>query len=64
MFVSKTSMSPEGDVRSYELKKQIEVVKDCRSVTKKDLKYNDATPKITVDPETLVSDSPSLSNIH
>lgn len=58
MFVSQASISQEGDVPSYNLKKQIEVVKDCRSVTKKDLKYNDATPNITVDPETLVSDCP------
>ncbi|KAI1070645.1 hypothetical protein LB507_006639 [Fusarium sp. FIESC RH6] len=53
MFVSQASISQEGDVPSYNLKKQIEVVKHCRSVTKKDLKYNDATPNITVDPETL-----------
>jgi urease len=26
-------------------------VRNCRSVTKKDMKWNDATPKMTVDPE-------------
>ncbi|KIL90174.1 urea amidohydrolase alpha subunit [Fusarium avenaceum] len=54
MFVSQASISREGDVPSYNLKKQIEVVKNCRSVSKHDLKYNNATPKVTVDPKTLV----------
>ncbi|WZH42201.1 Urease [Fusarium acuminatum] len=54
MFVSQSSISREGDVPSYNLKKQIEVVKNCRSVSKHDLKYNNATPKVTVDPKTLV----------
>ena len=55
MFVSQASVAEGGDVHSYNLRKQIEVVKNCRTVTKHDLKYNDATPKIEVDPETLVS---------
>lgn len=55
MFVSQASISREGDVPSYNLKKQIEVVKNCRSVLKHDLKYNNATPKVTVDLKTLVS---------
>lgn len=55
MFVSQASAAKGGDVHSYNLRKQIEVVKNCRTVTKHDLKYNDATPKIEVDPKTLVS---------
>jgi urease subunit alpha len=39
-------------VASYGLTKQIVAVKNCRSLTKKDMKLNDATPKIEVDPET------------
>lgn len=54
MFVSKGSVSPTGAVNSYNLKKQIEVVKNCRAVTKYDLKFNDATPKVVVDPKTFV----------
>ncbi|EMT69639.1 Urease [Fusarium odoratissimum] len=55
MFVSQASIAQGGDVHSYNLKKQIEVVKNCRTVKKCDLKYNSATPKVEVDPETLVS---------
>ncbi|RKL27489.1 Urease [Fusarium proliferatum] len=54
MFVSQASIAQGGDVHSYGLKKQIEVVKNCRTVKKSDLKYNSATPKVEVDPETLV----------
>ncbi|RKK68716.1 Urease [Fusarium oxysporum] len=54
MFVSQASITQGGDVHSYNLKKQIEVVKNCRTVKKYDLKYNSATPKVEVDPETLV----------
>jgi len=30
---------------------QVEPVRGCRSATKKDMKRNDATPEMTVDPE-------------
>jgi urease subunit alpha len=36
----------------YGLTKHVEAVKGCRKVGKKDLKWNNAMPKITVDPET------------
>jgi urease subunit alpha len=39
-------------VAGYGLTKQIVPVKNCRSISKKDMKLNDATPKIEVDPET------------
>lgn len=55
MFVSKASVSRGGDVPSYNLKKQVEVVKNCRTVTKNHMKYNSATPKVAVDAKTLVS---------
>jgi urease subunit alpha len=38
--------------KTYGLTKQIVAVKGCRRVGKKDLKWNSAMPKITVDPET------------
>lgn len=55
MFVSQASAANGGDVSSYDLRKQVEVVKNCRTVRKQDLKYNTATPIIQVDPDTLVS---------
>ncbi|KAF5389004.1 hypothetical protein D9757_005106 [Collybiopsis confluens] len=49
-FVSQISIS-SGIVASYGLSKKFEAVKGCRSISKKDMKWNDATPKMTVDPE-------------
>jgi urease subunit alpha len=39
-------------VSGYGLSKRIEPVLNCRKLTKRDMKLNDATPKIEVDPET------------
>ena len=39
-------------VNGYGLSKRIEPVRNCRSVSKKDMKLNDATPSMEVDPET------------
>jgi urease subunit alpha len=41
-----------GVAKKYGLTKRIEAAKGCRKVGKKDLKWNNAMPKITVDPET------------
>jgi urease len=49
-FVSQASVDG-GAVASYGLRKRFEPVKGCRKVTKKDMKWNDATPKMQVDPE-------------
>ena len=49
-FVSEVSIM-SGTVESYGLKKRFEAVRNCRKVTKKDMKWNDATPKMKVDPE-------------
>jgi urease len=49
-FVSEVSIS-SGIIESYRLSKRFEAVKNCRKVTKKDMKWNDTTPKMTVDPE-------------
>ncbi|KAF2435598.1 urease [Tothia fuscella] len=49
-FVSKASID-SGRIKSYKLRKRIEAVKNCRNITKKDMKYNDAMPKMEVDPE-------------
>jgi urease len=49
-FVSEVSIT-SGTIASYGLSKRAEPVKNCRKVTKKDMKWNDATPKMTVDPE-------------
>jgi urease alpha subunit len=50
-FVSKASLE-EGIVERYGLEREVAAVEDCRSVSKKDLKRNDATPEIRVDPDT------------
>lgn len=49
-FVSQLSID-SGTVASYGLQKRFEAVKGCRKVTKKDMKWNDATPIMKVDPE-------------
>lgn len=49
-FVSNVSLT-SGVIESYGLAKRFEAVKNCRNVTKKDMKWNDATPKMSVDPE-------------
>lgn len=50
-FVSRSCVEKRV-AHGYGLKKRIEAVKQCRGVTKKDMKLNDALPKIQVDPET------------
>ena len=50
-FVSRWAKQ-NGVAKRYGLTKRIEAVKGCRKVGKKDLKWNNAMPKITVDPET------------
>ncbi|KAE8352926.1 hypothetical protein BDV28DRAFT_118062 [Aspergillus coremiiformis] len=50
MFVSQASIDA-GIVQSYGIKKRIEAVKNCRNIGKLDMKYNDAMPKMRVDPE-------------
>jgi len=42
----------KGVLSSAGLTKRIEAVRGCRKLGKKDMKWNDATPRITVDPET------------
>jgi urease subunit alpha len=41
-----------GASLSYGLRKRVEAVHGCRNIGKKDMKWNDVTPRITVDPET------------
>ncbi|KAJ9133099.1 Urease [Coniochaeta hoffmannii] len=50
LFVSQSSIST-GAVASYGLRKRVEPVKGCRTVGKKDMKFNDAMPRMKVDPE-------------
>lgn len=49
-FVSQASIS-SGIVASYALSKRVEAVRGCRTVGKKDMKYNEYMPKMHVDPE-------------
>lgn len=50
-FVSKASIE-EGIKEKYGIQKTLAPVSGCRNIGKKDMKLNDATPKIIVDPET------------
>ena len=50
-FVS-NACAIDGVADTYGLKKRIEPVRGCRNIGKQDMKLNDATPTITVDPET------------
>ena len=52
-FVSQAALDREIP-RKLGLQKRVAAVKNCRSVKKRDLKLNDALPKIEVDPETYV----------
>lgn len=54
MFVSQASINL-GIIETYGIKKRVEAVKNCRNIGKKDMKYNDAMPKMKVDPESYVS---------
>lgn len=50
LFVSQASIE-SGAIASYGLRKRVEAVRGCRSVGKKDMKFNDTMPKMKVDPE-------------
>ena len=49
-FVSKASVDHVKN--TYNLRKQIEPVKNCRNINKADMKMNSYLPNIQVDPET------------
>lgn len=53
-WVSDASVK-NGKVGGYGLKKRIEAVKNCRSIGKRDMKFNGVMPKMKVDPERYVS---------
>ena len=50
-FVSRAALDA-GVGERYRLVKRAVAVRDCRSLSKRDMKLNDALPHITVDPET------------
>ncbi|MGM0215729.1 urease subunit alpha [Enterococcus sp. AZ109] len=50
-FVSQAAQNNNVKAK-YQLKKETLPVKGVRKLTKKDMKFNDATPEITVDPQT------------
>lgn len=49
-FVSQLAKS--NVLKNYGLTKRVEAVKGCRKISKRELKWNNALPHITVDPET------------
>jgi urease alpha subunit len=52
-FVSQACLEAGAPSR-YGLAKRAVAVSGCRALTKRDMKLNDALPKITVDPETYI----------
>ncbi|CUS12056.1 unnamed protein product [Tuber aestivum] len=62
-FVSRVSLET-GTVQAYGLRKRVEPILGCRGIGKKDMKYNDAMPKMQVDPEkfTVVADGVTLKS--
>ncbi len=50
-FVSQAGLR-DGGLQNLGLKRRLEAVKSCRTVSKRDMILNDALPKIEVDPET------------
>jgi urease subunit alpha len=50
-FVSGASLA-QGKIHGYGLRKQLTAVRGCRWIGKRNMKLNDATPRIEVDPET------------
>jgi urease subunit alpha len=50
-FVSKLSLE-RNIVQQYQLKKMVLPVMNCRTISKKDMVHNNATPRIEVNPET------------
>ncbi len=52
-FVSQASID-SGIVAGYGLQKRVVPVRGCRTVSKADLKFNDAMPRMAVDPESYV----------
>ena len=52
-FVSQLCQE-KGIAAAYGLTKRIAAVRKCRKLTKRDMKWNDALPRIQVDPETYV----------
>ncbi len=53
LFVSQISID-NGNIASYALKKRVEAVKNCRTIGKKDMKFNDYQPKMHIDPESYI----------
>ena len=50
-FVSRAALEA-GAVQGYGLSKRVEAVRGCRALGKRDMRLNDALPKMEVDPET------------
>ena len=53
LFVSQASVD-SGLIDTYGLRSRVEPVRGCRNLTKKDMRLNDAMPKMRVDPESYV----------
>lgn len=50
-FTSLSSLHSPSGIKTYNLRSRIEPVKNCRKISKRDMKHNDAMPRMRVDPE-------------
>ncbi|OTA98898.1 hypothetical protein M426DRAFT_325606 [Hypoxylon sp. CI-4A] len=53
LFVSAASL-PRTTSAEYGLKKRVEAVRNCRDISKSDMRFNDCMPRMRVDPERYV----------
>ncbi|UNI23373.1 Urease [Purpureocillium takamizusanense] len=53
LFVSEACIS-SGTAASYRLRSRVEAVRNCRDISKRDMRLNDAMPRMRVDPESYV----------
>jgi hypothetical protein len=54
-FISRRAQR-EGRIHALGLTKQLAVVRGCRGLTKRDMKLNDALPRLAIDPERVTPD--------
>ena len=53
LFVSALSIET-GTIANYDLRSRVAPVRNCRKISKKDMKFNDTMPKMRVDAESYV----------
>lgn len=52
-----------GTMASYGLKKRVEAVKNCRAITKRDMKHNNSLPKMSGESSKVLQSRPQGFNV-